>query len=53
MSCEVGQIWDYEGYLILVIALESIYLNPYDDVAKGSSEGVSQAYAGDSSAYKV
>ena len=33
LSHEVGQIWDYEGYLILIIALDSIYLNPYDDVA--------------------
>ena len=27
-SHKVGQIWDYEGYLILIIALDSIYLNP-------------------------
>ena len=36
-SCEGGQIWDYEGYPILMIALDSIYLNPYDDVASGLS----------------
>ena len=33
-SHEVGQIQDYEGYLILIIALDSIYLNPYDDVSQ-------------------
>ena len=53
LSCEVGQIWDYEGYLILSIALYSIYLNPYDDIANRSSEGVSQACVDDSSAYEV
>ena len=52
-SHEVGQIWDYKGCLILTIALDSIYLNPHDDVANRSSEGVSQAYTDDSSAYKV
>ena len=52
-SCKVGQIWDYEGYLMLIITLDSIYLNPYDDVANGSSEGVSQACTDNSSAYEV
>ena len=41
LSCEVRQIWDYKGYLIPIIALDSIYLNPYEDVANRSSEGVS------------
>ena len=45
LSCEVGQVWDNEGYLILIIALDSIYLNLYDDIANGLSEGVSQACA--------
>ena len=53
LSHEVGQIWDYEGYLVLIIALDSVYLNPYDDVANRSSEGVSQACADDSSAHEV
>ena len=52
-SCKVGQIWDYEGYLILIITLDSIYLNPYDDIANRLHEGVSQAYADDSSAHEV
>ena len=34
-SHKVGQIWDYMGYLILTIALDSIYLNPDDDIAIG------------------
>ena len=53
LSHEVGNIWDYQDYLILIIALDSIYLNPYDDVANRSSKGVSQACADDSSSYKV
>ena len=53
LQCKVGQIWDYKGYLILIIALDSIDLNPYDYVANRSSEGVSQACADDSSAHKV
>ena len=52
-SHEVGQIQDYEGYLILIIALDSIYLDLYDDIVNRSSEGVSQACADDSPAYKV
>ena len=52
-SHKVGQIWDYEGYLILIIGLDSIYLNPYDDVANRSSEGVSQACADDSSTHNL
>ena len=53
LSNEVGQIWDYEGYLILIIALDSIYLDPYDDIANKLSEGISQACADDSSAHEV
>ena len=52
-SCEVGQIQDYKGYLILTTALDSIYLNPYDDIANKLSEGVSQACTDDSSAHEV
>ena len=52
-SCKVGHIWDYEGYLILIITLDSIYLNPYDDIANSSSEGVPQACTDDSSSHKV
>ena len=32
-SCEVRQIQDYLGFLILIITLDSIYLTQYDDVA--------------------
>ena len=52
-SQEAAQIQDYEGYLILIIALDSIYLNPYDDVTNRSSEGLSQASADDSSVHEV
>ena len=52
-SHEVGQIQDYEGYLVFIIALDSIYLNPYDDVANSLSEDVSHACTDDSSAHKV
>ena len=41
LSHKVGQTWDYEDYLILIITLDSIYLDPYDDVASRLSEGVS------------
>ena len=53
LSCEAGQIWDYQGYLILIIALDSVYLNPYDDVAHQSGKHIPQAYAGNLSAYEV
>ena len=53
LSHKVGQIQDYEGYLILIIALDSIYLNPYDDVANRTSKGVSQACTDDLPAYEV
>ena len=42
----IGQIWDYKGYLIFIIALDSIYLNLYDDVAHRSGKCVSHAYTG-------
>ena len=38
---EVRQIWDYQGYLILIMALDSIYLNPYDDIANRLSKCIS------------
>ena len=53
LSYDVGQIWDYEGYLILIIALDSIYLNPYYDVSNRLSEGVSQACTDDSSTHNI
>ena len=34
-SHKVGQVWDNESYVILILALDSIYLNLYDDVANG------------------
>ena len=40
---------DNEGYLILIIALGSIYLNSYNDIANWLSEDVSQACTDDSS----
>ena len=52
-SCKIGQVWDNEGYLILIVALNSIYLNPYDDVAIRSSECPSQACTDNLSAYEV
>ena len=52
-SCKVGQIQDHKGYLTLIIALDSIYLNLYDDIAIRLSEGGSQACADDLYAYKV
>ena len=52
-SHKVGQIQDYEGYLILIIALNSIYFNPYDDVANRSNEGVSKACTDELSTYEV
>ena len=52
-SCKFGQVQDNEGYLILITILDSIYLNPYDDIANGSSESVSQAYTDNTSTYEV
>ena len=48
---QIGQIQDYQGYLVLIVALDSSYLNPYDDVAKKSGKHILQAYTGDSSAH--
>ena len=39
--------WDYEGYLVFVIALNSVYLNLDDDIAQRSSVGITQPYTGD------
>ena len=52
-SSKVGQIQDYQGYLILIIALDFIYLNLDDNRAIRLSECVSRAFADDSSAYEV
>ena len=30
---KILQVWDYQGYLVLTIALDSVNLNPYDNVA--------------------
>ena len=48
---EVGQIWDDQGYLILIIAPDSVYLNPYDDVAHRMGKHIPEAYIGDTSAH--
>ena len=53
MSHEVGPIWGYKGYLILIIAPDSFYMNQYDDVANRLSESVSQDCTDDSSAHRV
>ena len=53
LSHEGGQVQDNKGYLILIVALDSIYLNPYDDIANGSNQDVSQACTDDSSAYEI
>ena len=37
---KVGQIWDHQGYLILIIALDSIYLNLYENVAHRSGKHI-------------
>ena len=52
-SHKIKQFLDNEGYLIFIIALESFYLNPYNDIAKGSSEGISQTFPDYSSTYDV
>ena len=52
-SHKIGQVWDHEGYQIFIVALDSICLNPYDDVAKGLSGGIFQTCTDYSSAYKV
>ena len=49
----VGQIQDFQGYLILIITLDSVHLNSYDDIAHRSGKHVSQAYTGDPSVYEV
>ena len=53
LSCQVGPIQDYKFFLILIIALDSIYLNMYNDIANWSCEVISQTFVGDSSAYEV
>ena len=37
----------------ITIALDTIYLNPYDDIAYRSGKCIPWAYTGDLSAYKV
>ena len=32
LSCKARQIQDYQGYLILFIALDSVHLSLYDDI---------------------
>ena len=46
-----SQIQVHQGYLILIIALDSIHLNLYDDVAHRLGKHIPQAYTGDSSAH--
>ena len=45
------KIWDHQGYLILIIALDFIHLNPYDDVAHRSGKSIPYAYTGNSSTH--
>ena len=45
------QVWDHQGYLVFVIALDSIHLNPYDNIAQMFGQCIPQAYTGDLSAY--
>ena len=49
---KVWQVWDYQGYLILIIALDSIHLNPYN-IAYQSGKGITQTHTGDLSTYQV
>ena len=37
---------DHQGYLILIIALDSIHLKPYDDIAHRSGKCIPQVYTG-------
>ena len=53
LSLELGQVWDYKGYLILIIGLDSVYLNPYDDVADWSGDCISKDYTGNLTTYEV
>ena len=48
---EVWQIWDCQSYLILIIALDSIHLNPYDNVAYQLGKCITQTHTGNPSAY--
>ena len=50
---ETGQVQDNKSYLVLIITWNSFYLNPYNDIAKGLCEGVSQTCKNNSSPYKV
>ena len=45
-AAKIQQVQDYQGYLVLVVALGSFHLNQNDDVAKGSGVGISQTYTG-------
>ena len=47
------KVQDYEGYLIFIIALNSIYLNPDHDVAQQYCVGVAQPHTGNFGAHKV
>ena len=31
--CKLQFIWDYQGYLVFIIALDSIHLNPDNNIA--------------------
>ena len=50
-AAKFDQIWDHQGYLILIIALDSIHLNPYDNIAYRSGKCIPHAYTGDSPTY--
>ena len=52
-SHEIGQVWDYKGYLVFIIALDCINLNLYDYIDNWSSISIFQAYTGDLTIYKV
>ena len=52
-TAKIGQIQDYQHYLVLTIALDTLYLNLYDYIAHRAGKYVSQAYTGNSSTHEV
>ena len=51
-GCEVRYVQNYQGYLVFVITLNSIYLNLDNNIAQWSCIGITQPYTGDFSPRK-
>ena len=47
LATKLDKSQDCQGYLVFIIALNSVYLNPDDNIAKRSHVGITQPYAGD------